>query len=244
VSSISAYAENDVENADETSKLATMPDPTVETFGNNYEFYGALKVLCEQAAEKACPGRTTIIRPGYIVGPGDPTDRFTWWPLRVARGGEMLVPGNPDDPMQIIDVRDLSAFMVRVAERKALGAFNACGPEKRLTTADVLAASTQVTKASTTFTYVPTSFLAKQGVNLEEMWPIWAPYEGKTKGFHTCSNKRAVAAGLTFTAVDKTIADLLEWFRSLPPERQATLKADVPADKEAELLAAWKAAKG
>ena len=118
VSSISCYARTDIENADESAELARIPDPTVETMGAQYENYGALKALCEEAAEAALPGRVTVIRPGFIVGPGDPTDRFTYWPVRVARGGDVLVPGTATDPIQVIDVRDLAEFMVRCAERR------------------------------------------------------------------------------------------------------------------------------
>lgn len=241
VSSISAYADNSTENADEDSALATMEDPTIENFGANSEFYGPLKVLCEQAAEKACPGRTTIIRPGYIVGPGDPTHRFTWWPLRVKRGGEMLVPGAASDPMQIIDVRDLARFMVRVGERKIVGSFNAVGPASRLAVGEVVEASKVVTNSDAKFVYLPTTFLAANGIDLENTWPIWAPYEGKTKGFHTYNNARARAAGMSFTAVEDTIRDLLSWFDTLPPERQNAVKVGISPEDEAALLAKWNA---
>lgn len=241
VSSISAYADNSVENADEDSALATMEDPTIENFGKNSEFYGPLKALCEQAAEKACPGRSTIIRPGYIVGPGDPTHRFTWWPLRVKRGGKMLVPGAATDPMQIIDVRDLARFMVRVGERKVFGAFNAVGPGSRLPMSEMLALSKKVTGSDAQFVYVPTDFLTTHATDLENTWPIWAPYEGKTKGFHTYSNARARNAGMTFTGVEDTIRDLLAWFDTLPPERQNAVKVGISAEDEAALLAKWNA---
>lgn len=239
VSSISAYADNSQLDADETSALATMPDESVESFGKNYEFYGPLKVLCEKAAEKACPGKTTIVRPGYIVGPGDPTHRFTWWPLRVKRGGDVLVPGEASDPLQIIDVRDLARWMVRIGERKAFGAFNACGPERRLTMGEVLETSKQITASDAKFHYVPTKFLAENGSNLEETWPIWAPFEGKTKGFHTYKNARAIAAGLKFTPVADTIRDTLTWFEALPEERKNVAKAGISAEDEAALLAKW-----
>ena len=107
---MSVYADNSVIGADETAKVATIPDPTVETMGKEFENYGALKALCEQAAEKALPSRVTVVRPGYIVGPDDPSGRFTYWPVRLDRGGEVAVPGSPDDPIQFIDVRDLGAW--------------------------------------------------------------------------------------------------------------------------------------
>src|SRR5207237_4726278 len=103
------------ENQDETAELAKLADPTVETMGENYANYGGLKALCEQAAEAAMPGRVANVRPGYIVGPGDFSGRFAYWPVRMSRGGEVLVPGTPDDPIQIIDVRDLDEWLVHLA---------------------------------------------------------------------------------------------------------------------------------
>src|SRR6185436_15513984 len=117
VSSISCYAKTDVEGMDEDGALAKLDDPTVETMGKDYANYGGLKALCEQAAEAAMPGRTCVVRPGYIVGPTDPTDRFTYWPARFDKGGDVLVPGAPSDPIQVIDVRDLAEWMVLVGEQ-------------------------------------------------------------------------------------------------------------------------------
>ena len=121
ISSISAYKEPNPEAGTEDAALATMPDPTLEDMGKSYEYYGALKALCEQAAQKALPGRTTVIRPGYIVGPDDPSGRFTYWPARFDRGGEVAVPGAPSDPLQIIDVRDLATWLVLLVEQRTLG---------------------------------------------------------------------------------------------------------------------------
>ncbi|HLL22661.1 MAG TPA: NAD-dependent epimerase/dehydratase family protein, partial [Kofleriaceae bacterium] len=139
ISSISAYDENPATGGDETTRLATLKDPTVEEMGKEFENYGGLKVLCEQAAEAAFPGRTAIVRPGYIVGPGDPTDRFTYWPVRIAAGGEVLAPGSPDDPLQWIDVRDLAEWLVELAENETVGTFNAVGPGNPARWGDVLA---------------------------------------------------------------------------------------------------------
>ena len=124
ISSISVYADNSTPGADETAALATIPDPGAakEITGENY---GALKALSEQAAQKELPGRTTVIRPGLIVGPGDHTDRFTYWPARAARGGEILAPGTPADPTQFIDVRDLAAFLLHAIENRTVGTLTA-----------------------------------------------------------------------------------------------------------------------
>jgi 2'-hydroxyisoflavone reductase len=235
VSSISCYARTDIENADESAELARIPDPTVETMGAQYENYGALKALCEEAAEAALPGRVTVIRPGFIVGPGDPTDRFTYWPVRVARGGDVLVPGTATDPIQVIDVRDLAEFMVRCAERKTLGRFNACGPAERLEWGRLLADCNAAAPKPAVLHWASMEELQAFGpLNL----PIWVPYTGETKGFHTASNRAAIALGLDFRPIGDTVRDTLQWFTTLPAERQAQLRAGLSADKEREVLLA------
>jgi len=239
ISSISAYKEPNPVKGDETAPLATMPDPTLENMGKNYEYYGALKALCEQAAEKAMPGRVTVVRPGYIVGPDDPTGRFTYWPVRFDKGGEIAVPGSPSDPLQIIDGRDLGAWLVRLAEDRAFGAFNACGPEKPMTWGRVIEACQKATAAKSTLTWLPVEFVTKQE-GLE--FPIWAPYEGETKGFHTWSNAKAVKAGLRFRPVEETVKDTLAWFKTQEKvEKGRNRLAGPTAEAEAKALAAWKA---
>jgi 2'-hydroxyisoflavone reductase len=235
VSSISCYAKNDVEGADETAALATMPDPTLETMGPSYEYYGPLKALCEKAAEAAFPGKCTVIRPGYIVGPGDTSDRFTYWPLRFRRGGKVLVPGAPTDPIQIIDVRDLAEFMVKAGEARLPGAYNACGPKERLAWGTVIEECKKASSAKdVSVRWAPLEELKKiEGVD----FPIWAPYEGESKGFHTWSNARSVKAGLTFRPLATTIRETLAWFDTLPEERRSKLRAGPTPEKEAEALA-------
>lgn len=234
VSSISCYAKTDVEGADETAELATMDDPTVETMGEGYRNYGPLKALCEKAAESGMPKKTTIVRPGYIVGPGDPTDRFTYWPVRFDQGGTILVPGAPTDPLQVIDVRDLAAFMLLCAEKHTIGTFNACGPEKRLPWGDVIDAC----KASSSAKDIVVKWMpAAKVMELKDVeFPIWAPYAGETKGFHTSCNARAVAAGLTFRPIKTVVADTLAWWKTLPAERRERIKKQFDPAKEAELL--------
>lgn len=240
ISSISAYKEPNPVKGDETAPLATMPDPTLENMGKNYEYYGALKALCEQAAEKAMPGRVTVVRPGYIVGPDDPTGRFTYWPARFDKGGEIAVPGSPSDPLQIIDGRDLGAWLVRLAEDRAFGAFNACGPEKTMTWGRVIEACQKATPTKSTLTWLPVAFVTKQE-GLE--FPIWAPYEGETKGFHTWSNAKAVKAGLRFRPVEETVKDTLAWFKTQEKvEKGRNRLAGPTAEAEAKAIAAWKAA--
>jgi len=240
ISSISAYKEPNPENGTEDAPLATMADPTLETMGKNYENYGALKALCEQAAEKAMPGRTTVIRPGYIVGPDDPTGRFTYWPVRFDKGGELAVPGAAADPVSIIDVRDLAAWLVHLVEQGTTGAFNACGPAKRLPWGDLVADFQKAGNPNVKPVWIPADFLAKQeGIE----FPIWAPYVGETKGFHTWRNDRAVKAGLTFRPALDTVKDTLAWFKTQEKvEKGRNRLAGPSAEQEAKLIAAWREA--
>jgi 2'-hydroxyisoflavone reductase len=239
ISSVSVYADTSVPGADETAALATMPDPTVETMGKEFENYGPLKALCEQAAEAAMPGRVANVRPGYIVGPGDGSDRYTYWPLRVEKGGEVLAPGTPEDPIQVIDVRDLAAWLVVLMDTKTMGAFDAVGPGEPLTMGGVLNMSKAVTGSGARFTWVSAKFIEDfPGEPLD--LPIWAPPEGKTKGFHTRSGAKALKAGLVHRPAQETIKDTLAWFKTLPPERQAKRKAGLTPEREAEVLAAFR----
>jgi 2'-hydroxyisoflavone reductase len=224
VSSISAYAKLDRVGIDETAELATVADPKVETMGKDREFYGGLKVLCEQAIQKVFPGANTIVRPGYIVGPGDYTDRFTYWPVRFARGGDVLVPGTRGDPIQVIDVRDLSEWLVRVAEARTFGTFNACGPERPLAWGETLEACEKAAKKNAKVHWLTPEKMAAheddpvfQGLH----FPIWESPLGETRGLHTVSNARAVKAGLTFRPIDAIVADTLAWWNVQSKERQA-----------------------
>jgi 2'-hydroxyisoflavone reductase len=238
ISSISAYADNSIEDQDETAKLATTPDPTVEKITE--QTFGPLKVLCEKASAGALPGRTAIVRPGYIVGPDDPSGRFTYWPVRVDRGGEVLAPGAPTDPVQIIDVRDLGAWLIALVEQRTTGTFNAAGPKERLAWGEVLAACRKASPTANTLTWVSGEWIRGHA---EDAFPIWAPYLGETRGFHTWRNTSAVRAGLKFRPCAQTVADTLRWYKT-QSEGGRTKLAGPPPEKEAELLAAWKEARG
>lgn len=228
ISSISAYAENPEAGGDEDTKLATLADPKVEEMGAEFQNYGGLKVLCEQAAQAAFPGKATIVRPGYIVGPGDPTDRFTYWPVRASRGGTMLAPGSPDDPLQWIDVRDLGEWLVKLAEDRTPGVFNAIGPSgaEGIDTArdrslrppspgrwgDVLQNCVDGAGKGTKLEWVPATWLEENGQGGEDAFPIWVPPTGKFAGFHRWSNERAEKAGLRFRSMADTVKGLLDWY--------------------------------
>lgn len=244
ISTISVYADGAKPGINEDSALAryTGKDAMAETQeslrADIANLYGPLKALSEAEARKQFGKNVTIVRPGYIVGPRDDTDRFTYWPLRVAQGGEMLVPGAPDDPVQIIDGRDLGEWMIRLAEARTFGTLNACGPDYRLGMDAMLHGCQAVTGGAVTFTHVDPAFLQQHEVGL----PIWVPATGSEySGYGTVSNARAIAAGLTFRPLATTVTDLLAWFRTLPAERQAAVKAGITREKEAEVLKAWHA---
>ena len=238
ISSISCYKDPSPEGGDENAPLATMADPTMETMGARFEHYGALKALCEQAAEKAVPGRTCIVRPGFIVGPDDPTGRFTYWPVRIDKGGDIAIPGSPDDPVQVIDVRDLAEWLVLLVERNTINTFNATGPEKRLSWGTVIESCKKVARNAGKIQWIPADFVAKQeGVS----FPIWVPYAGETKGFHTWKNTRAVGAGLKFRPIDATVKDTLSWYNGQLKEEKGRVKLAFTDEQEKKLLAAWQA---
>jgi 2'-hydroxyisoflavone reductase len=265
ISSISAYGSNPPDGGNETTALATLADPTVETMGPAFENFGGLKALCERAAEAAFPGRTAIVRPGYIVGPGDPTDRFTYWPIRIARGGEALAPGAPDDPLQWIDVRDLADWLVTLAERGTSGTFNAIAPPRPGRWGDVLEACAAAAPGAAKLVWVPATWLEQHEMGGEDAFPIWVAPTGKFAGFHRWSNDRAEAAGLTFRPIADTVKAILAWYpgelerrvrvtRELAEAAQAkgqpppsstdpgALRAGPTREQEQALLTTWKAA--
>jgi 2'-hydroxyisoflavone reductase len=238
ISSISVYKALNTPGMDESAPLATLKDPTVEQVTG--ETYGGLKVLCEQAAEKALPGKTTVIRPGLIVGPGDTTDRFTYWPVRVSRGGEVLAPNSPNDYVQCIDVRDVANFIVTCIENRTTGIFNADGPQGGLTMGRLLQTCKQVSKSDAQFVWVPTAFLEEQKVRPWSDMPVWMPLTGDEAGGGQVSVTAAIAKGLTHRPLAETVRDTLAYVDTWPPERKAKLKAGLPAEREKEVLAAWK----
>ncbi|MFQ5680044.1 MAG: NAD-dependent epimerase/dehydratase family protein [Gemmatimonadota bacterium] len=236
VSSLSAYSDMSRRGIDEEG-----PTFTYETAGVSPDAerlpYGLEKALSEREAEAALPDRATIVRPGLIVGPRDPTDRFTYWPVRVHRGGEVLAPGAPEDPTQIIDVRDLAGWMVRLAEQGTTGTFNATG--RTLTMGELLHGIRAVTVEPTTFTWVEAEFLARMGVRPWSDMPVWVPPRGETAGFAYFDIRRALEAGLTFRPLAETVRDTLRWHFTRPEERRAKLRAGLTPAREAEVLEAW-----
>ena len=247
ISTISVYATND-KPADETAPLATYngDDPMAETLkslnASQWRLYGPLKALCEKEAQSQYgEALTTIIRPSLIVGPGDETDRFTYWPARLARGGEILAPGDGSDPVQFIDVRDLAEWTIRMAEHRTTGVFNATGPASPITMQQMLAAVAQGIAADPKLAWASADVLKANNVSAWSDMPVWFPGQGKTLGFHRRDFSRAVAAGLSWRPLPLTAAETMAWFRTLPAERQGKLRAGLTSEREAELLAKLKA---
>ncbi len=237
ISTISVYTDS-VSGIDESTKVLELPDPKSEDVK---QYYGALKALCEQAAEKAMPGRVTNIRPGLIVGPGDPTDRFTYWPVRISQGGEVLAPGDGKDTVQVIDVRDLAQWIVLTVEQRTMGLFNAVGPVEPLPMSQLVETCRKVSGSDARFTWVSADFLKKQSVSPWSDMPVWIPAGEEEGGFTRIRSARAVAKGLTFRPLEQTVHGTLDWWKTQSPERTAKLRAGVSAEREAQVLAAWKA---
>ena len=250
VSTISVYAAND-RAADETAALAPYKgaDPMAETLATVAKapaLYGQLKAVSEgEARRRFGEAATTIVRPGLIVGPGDQTDRFTYWPVRLANpsgrwGPEVLAPGDGTDPVQFIDARDLAEWIVRMAESGTPGVFNATGPARPLPMNGFLRGVASGVRAAPKLVWVPTAFLEANKAQAWSDLPVWVPGQGDTAGFHRRSIARALKAGLTYRPLPLTAADTLAWFEAQPAERQAILRSGLTPERETALLAQWK----
>ncbi|HYI01458.1 SDR family oxidoreductase [Hyalangium sp.] len=237
ISTISVYKDMSVSGIDEEAPVATVADEKTEDVSKHY---GALKALSEKAAEASMPGRVATVRPGLIVGPGDPTDRFTYWPVRVARGGEVLAPGDGEDPVQFVDVRDLAAFILGLVERRDVGTFNATGPERTLTMREMLEACKAANGGDAKFTWVESEWLVEEQKVMPWLhMPVWIPRSGEDRGVGRVSTARALKLGLSFRPTGDTARDTLAWFKTLPPERHQKMLAGVAPEREREVLAAW-----
>lgn len=228
ISSISVYADSS-KPGDESAALATMADPTNEEILANY---GALKALCERTVEEAMPGRACNVRPGFIVGPGDPTDRFTYWPVRFDRGGDVLVPGTPDDPVQFIDVRDLAAWLIHLVETRTMGVFNATGPVGGCTVGELVETCRAAARNPSEPVYVPGDFLQSQDIR-GGVVTILIPPGPEMAGFHRRSIDKAVAQGLKTRPVAATVRDTLAWW-PVEVERRVRVTRELIEDARAK----------
>lgn len=234
ISSISVYGEPPTVPAiDEMTSVSQLTSDNLEDYSK--ESYGNRKAMCEQVIENELPGRTLNIRPGLIVGPYDPSDRFTYWPARFQRGGKVLAPGNPDAPVQIIDVRDLAEWTIRMVEDSQVGVFNATEPEEPLSMRQVLETCQQVAGIPSELVWVDDEFLLSNGVTPFTDLPLWLPEFASA--MQQVNISKAVRAGLAFRPLEETVKDTFDWDSSRPAD---TLRVNgISPERETELLEMW-----
>jgi len=235
LSSTSVYAKLDKPGIDETAPVQKTNEPNAPATDATAS---ALRALCEIAAEKAMPGRVCAVRAGLICGPGDPTGRFTYWPVRVARGGDVLAPGKATDFVQFIDVRDLAEFMLLCAERNTLGIFNVDGKGGATTMGALLDTCKKATKSDATFVWASATFLAQHRISFYRDLPVWIPAGGEYIGAGQLSSAKAQAAGLRYRPLAETVKDTLSWYHSDPAAGKTLLKAGLTPKREADALKA------
>ena len=232
ISSISVYAGFSKIGINESDPVGKIEDETIEEITG--ESYGPLKALCENAVQDIFGEQALIVRPGLIVGPHDPTDRFTYWPVRVARGGDVLTPEKPDVPIQIIDVRDLSDFVIELLQQNEFGVFNATGPAHELTLGAMLDACNQVSGSDANFKWASVEFLNQNQVAPWSDMPVWVPNVPEDAGFSCVDISKAMRSGLKFMPLEKTIRDTIDWATGRPETHG--WKAGLSAKREGELL--------
>lgn len=249
ISSLSVYADVSIPGVNETAPLKSLTAEQLQTANETDtsgqvsaatygELYGGLKAHCEQAIKEIMPNRLLTVRPGLIVGPGDYTDRFTYWVMRVARGGEVLAPGDPDRYLQLIDVRDLAEWVINLIEAKKIGVYNASGLPRQLTIKTLLKQCKVVSQSDATFTWVSDDFLLHNQVAPWSELPLWIPDEmAELRGFMFFDCSKALADGLKLRPVRETIQNTLHWYET--HRAQADLKAGLDAEREQQLLAQW-----
>lgn len=234
-SSRAAYADFDRPGIDESAPVGMPGVPEDE-----WEGYGPMKALAEREVRRAFPEGATITRPSIITGPGDPTDRMTYWYARIDRGGEVLAPGAPTDPMRYMDVRDLAEFYIHVLERRTTGTFNLVGPASPLSSSGFLYGIRAITTAPISFTWVDWDFLLERGMEpMSGALPGWRPPRGRYRYQGLVDNAKAIEAGLTFRPLAETAMDTLAWWKGLPAERRSEMQAGMSPERERALLEAW-----
>jgi 2'-hydroxyisoflavone reductase len=231
ISTIDVYDHTAPGEIDETHPVKVWEDESIEDV---QVAYGPMKARCEQIVRDLYPGRSVISRCGLVAGPGDHTDRVTYWPHRIARGGEVLAPGNPDAPVQFIDVRDLAEWIVRMIEQQQDGTFTATGPADPLTLRGFLDHCLDAIHSDARLTWVDDELLLTHEVGPWIEMPLWIPQQENLGAVFSINISKAIDAGLTHRPLKETIRDILEWDRSRPVDN--VLKAGLAAEKEAELL--------
>lgn len=241
ISTISVYGSfgerpDAITEATPVGEVADEDVAKVSTIRQSMPFYGPMKARCEAAAEAAMPGRVSNVRPGLIVGPLDTSDRFTWWPVRCDRGGEVLAPGDRDGHVQFVDARDLAAFMLRCVEEKIAGVYNVTGFHGRVSMAEVLGACKCATSSPVELVWAPEEFLAEQKVQPYMQMPLWIPRDGRS--VVDCS--AAIGKGLRFRPIADTVRDTLQWAKQERGDKPFA-RTGLPAEREAELVRMVKA---
>jgi 2'-hydroxyisoflavone reductase len=244
ISTISVYGSEVPVNADESTPVALLPEDQRERvdeleFGDVNRWYGEMKAICEQEAEALLPGRVANIRPGLIVGPDDGTDRFTYWPVRLQRGGDVIAPAPIDDPIQVIDVRDLGEFTIECLANDSRGLFNATGPIQGCTIGQLVHACQAATTTPSTIHWVEAEQLAELELRPWMDLPVWTPSVGSSAGMGTINVERAVAAGMRTRPMGETIADTLAWWNAQSEERRS-LRWGLSEEREAAAVAKLK----
>jgi 2'-hydroxyisoflavone reductase len=234
ISSLSVYGDFRKIGIDESDPVGKIEDETVEEITG--ETYGPLKALCEKTVQDTYAERALIVRPGLIVGPHDPTDRFTYWPVRVARGGDVLAPQKPEAAIQVVDVRDLSDFILKLIEENASGIYNATGPDYELTIGTLLEVSKQISSHDANFKWASVDFLTQNKVEAWSDMPTWIPDDEEGVGFSRVDVSKAIAAGLKFRPLEETVRDTLAWAQTRPADH--AWRAGLTAEREAQVLAA------
>ena len=232
ISSISVFANFSKAGMDESDPVGKLEDESVEEITG--ETYGPLKALCEKTVQDIYAERALIVRPGLIVGPNDPTDRFTYWPVRVARGGDVLAPEKPEVPVQIVDVRDLAEFIIKLIEEKASGIHNATGPDYELTFGEMLETCKQVSDSDANIRWAGVEFLNQNNVAPWSDIPVWVPDTAEDAGFSRFDVSKAIGAGLHFRPLPETVRDTLHWANTRPAEYE--WRAGLKPEREQELL--------
>lgn len=243
VSSISAYAAFAQSGQDETAPLADLGSLSPEEV--TPDTYGPLKAMCEKEVEQALPRRSLVLRPGLIVGPFDPTDRFTYWPARLAEGGGILAPGHPKRQVQWIDVRDLADWMLSLTEKRKTGIYNAVGPASPITMEEFLLTGIQALNSRASLIWMKDALLYRHGVEPWMELPLWLPQtgpwvekNGPIQGMLEIGNQKALSEGLSLRTLAETMQDTLIWDQTRP--RSLKRKAGISREREQQLLATLK----
>jgi len=232
ISTLSVHADNREIGINEEYPVGKLEDESVEEITG--ETYGPLKALCEKTILDLYSERGLVVRPGLIVGPNDPTDRFTYWPVRIAKGGDVLAPEKPEVPVQIIDVRDLADFTIKLIEDKASGIYSATGPDYELTFGAMLETCKQVSESDAKVHWASVDFLKQNKVEEWSDMPVWVPDNEENAGFSRFDVSKAIKSGLTFRPLKDTIRDTIAWANTRPAGHE--WRAGLKSEREQELL--------